>query len=131
MAKVSRKSLPQDLEKRLIGNLFSALNKLSETERVVFLDKLLTPTEKTMLAKRMAILSELGKGTTYEKVEEKYNVISATVSRMSTLLKTTPKLLEVLSKIDDSVGRKTKGKPTPKRVYGSRTIAGTKRIFGI
>ncbi len=129
MTKVSRKPLSPSFERKLIGNLFSALGKLSAEDRAVFLDKLLTPQEKTMLAKRLAILMELGKGTTYEIIQERYNVISTTVSRMSTILRDSLRLLGILSKIDSSVGKKKK--PKPRRGYGSRTIPGTKRIFGL
>jgi len=109
----------------------SSVDDLSSVERRYLLDKILTPSEKTMLAKRLAILQELGKGGTYEEIENRYKVISITVSRMSSILRGSPQLLAILSKIDRALRKERVPKSTPRRGYGSRTIAGTKRIFGL
>jgi len=119
-------------EKDLIRDFWLAVNDLDSHERLYFLDKLLTPTEKLMLAKRLAILEELGKGTNYETIAERYKVITNTIGRMSNILRSSSKLLPVLSKIDAARWQRGKKKSPPVRsVAGSRTMAGTKRILGL
>ena len=100
-------------------------------ERKYFLDKILTPAEKIMLAKRLAILQDLGKGATYEEIENRYKVISTTVSRMNKILRRSPKILPILVKVGIASRKRERRKLPPRRGYGSRTIVGTKRIFGV
>jgi len=106
MPKVSRRSLSPLAEKKLVRNLWWAMKKLDERERVYLLDRILTPTEKVMLAKRLAVLEELRKGSTYVKIAKKFRVISTTISRMSSVLQSSPKLPAILGKVNQSPATK-------------------------
>lgn len=106
MTKVSRRFLPQNLERGLLSDFWFAIRQLDDRERVFFLDKILTPTEKVMLAKRLAIIKDLAKGGTYHEISEKHKVISYTIARMSELLRaSTVDLLPILRKIDRTIPR--------------------------
>jgi uncharacterized protein YerC len=144
MPKLSKRPLSPKTEKELIGELWRALRELDERERVYLVDNLLTPTEKLMLAKRLAVLRELGKGASYETIREKFKVISNTVSRVSNTLRHAPQLLPILGKLDQSKGENknstvkkqnspkkesSQKKNSSRRPMGSRTLAGSKRVM--
>lgn len=125
MTKVSKKNLGA-LEKTIIKDFWAAMNSLTDAERIIFFSQVLTPTELRMLAKRVAILKELKMHRLYHKIWEKYGVMPNTIGRMSNIIyRSGEGFLAVLEKL-------TPRPPKPsKRSYGSRTAAGTKRIFGL
>lgn len=118
MPKVLREQRGTAFGKRLVSGFWAALGKLDAKERVYFLDKILTPTEKLMLAKRLATLKELEGGSSYAKITGKFKIVSNTIWRMSDILQNSPKLRTILGKIDmqkRASNQKKNPKSSPRR----------------
>lgn len=82
MPQVSRRKLPKKAEEELIKQLKTVLSKISKNEEMsIFLDALLTETEKLMLAKRLAIVVLLEEGLSESQIAETLHVTRMTVSR--------------------------------------------------
>jgi len=80
MAQVSKKFLPKNLETRLYQVFYQSFSRLNNSEMASnFIEDLLTPTEKVMLAKRLAIAILISKGWLQESIEETLKVSSATI----------------------------------------------------
>jgi uncharacterized protein YerC len=129
MARLSRRALDPRVESKLIRDFSNLLNELSDHERAYFLDKLLTRTEMLMLAKRLAILKELGRGSLYEEIERKLKVIPATIARMSSISHQSPKLSIIIGKASTAGSEKKRPSRSAGRVVGSRTLAGARRLL--
>jgi uncharacterized protein YerC len=88
MAQVSRRMLKPGVWNRVF-NLFLATfsNVKSKEELRIFIEDLLSPTEKTMLAKRFAIAILLAKGNSYDSIMDTVKVTSGTVSKVKILLR--------------------------------------------
>jgi len=84
------------IEKELkIRNLFNSLAKafgsINREERSkVFLELILSPTEKERIAKRVAILKELRRGSSYEEIKKNLDVSDNTIAQMSNALRQAP-----------------------------------------
>lgn len=117
MSQVSKKSLSKDTEEKLFSIFFSSFTKLSNSSDIQkFLFDLLSPTERTMLAKRLAIAYLLTKGYRYETIKETVNVAQETIARVNLILKyqgggytvvlnqifLDEKLQKILQKIEDT-----------------------------
>ncbi|MCG2685971.1 Trp family transcriptional regulator [Candidatus Parcubacteria bacterium] len=88
MTQVSRKLLRQDVEKRMFELFWKSFEKIKNKTQVVnFLDGLLSPTEKTMLAKRITVAFLLHKGYDQRSIASLLKVSSATVSKVNFWLK--------------------------------------------
>ncbi|MBI4066926.1 hypothetical protein HY407_00970 [Candidatus Gottesmanbacteria bacterium] len=88
MSQVSRRFLKKDIEDRITKILEEALVSCSTTsEASEFIEDLLTPTEKIMLAKRLAISFLLIKGYTYSSIESTLKVSDSTVGFVALQLK--------------------------------------------
>ena len=88
MTQVSRLSLPKALEEQMHTLLRRALADLhTESDIGDFLEDLLTPTEKTMLAKRFAIAVLLDKGYDQRTIHRIMSVSVATVNSVNYWLK--------------------------------------------
>ncbi len=87
MTQVSAQFIDPKVEKK-IQKLFSDCIKRCQDDDTVaaFLDDLLTPTEKVMLAKRVAIALMILKGNTYEQIENKLKVSKPTIWKVNTWL---------------------------------------------
>lgn len=87
MPQVSRRQLSKHIEQRLFVLFFKSFAKLSSpTEIQKFLYDLLSPTEQTMLAKRLAIALLLAKGYTYETIKDILKVSQETIARVNIAL---------------------------------------------
>jgi len=87
MSHVSKRRLGEKQEKELIRNFDLVLIKISkEIEMQGFLEALLTPTERIMLAKRLAIVVLLKEGIPQSTISNILSVTQATVSRMQLFL---------------------------------------------
>lgn len=83
MPHVSRIKLEGKTEQALIRNLELILSKISKEEDMTdFLTSLLTPTEKLMLAKRIAIIILLKEGISESHIASFLHVTRVTVSRL-------------------------------------------------
>ena len=88
MSQVSRKALSKDTEKKLFSIFFNSFTKLSKSSDIQkFLYDLLSPTEATMLAKRLAIAYLLMKGYRYETIKDTVKVSQETIARINLILK--------------------------------------------
>lgn len=117
MSQVSRKSLSKDTEEKLFSIFFSSFAKLSKSSDIQkFLFDLLSPTERIMLAKRLAIAYLLTKGYRYETIKETLKVSQETIARVNLIHKyqgggydvvlsqifLDEKLQKILQKIEDT-----------------------------
>jgi uncharacterized protein YerC len=89
MTHVSRWKLPDGVLQQIIDSFLYVLTDIKD-KRVMaeFLDSFLSKTEKTMLAKRLAIAFLLTEQVEETKIAETLHVTQATVSRMKLWLET-------------------------------------------
>ncbi len=88
MTKVSRRILDKDLENYIFENFIKTIVKLKEpTEVQNFIYDLLSPTERIMLIKRLAIAVMLTKGYTYDEIDHTLKVSRPTIMTVSYFLK--------------------------------------------
>ena len=80
MAQVSKRYLQKQVEERILDLFWTSLSSISTKENIsIFLNDLLTPTEKLMLSKRLAIAFMLVKGHIYPVINEKLKVSDQTI----------------------------------------------------
>jgi len=83
MSQVSKRSVAKDIEKRMQEVLWESFSSLRRSKDAkLFLSDLLTPTEKIVLAKRLAIAVLLSKGYDNEAIMGILKVSSATVAKI-------------------------------------------------
>lgn len=88
MTKVSRRVLDKDLENYLFELFIHTVISLKNPEDVLhFLKDLLSPTERIMLVKRLAIAILLTKGYTYDHIDATLKVSRPTIMNVSLYLK--------------------------------------------
>ena len=88
MTKVSRKLLNKKIEGQIFDNLWESLSQLKNKKDIeIFLADLLTPTERIMTAKRLAIAVLLLKNMDYGRIKETVKVSNETISKVSTTVK--------------------------------------------
>ncbi len=88
MTQVSRIPLRKDIELQMHAVFRAVITGLREEQDVTeFLDDLLTPTEKIMLGKRLAIAVLIEKGYDHRSIRSTLHVSSGTVSQVHYWLK--------------------------------------------
>ncbi|OGE08712.1 hypothetical protein A3A60_04480 [Candidatus Curtissbacteria bacterium RIFCSPLOWO2_01_FULL_42_26] len=88
MSKVSRRFLDKRLEKYIFDLFTSAVHNLSHPSNIdSFLADLLSPVEKIMLVKRLAIAIMISKGYTYDEIDHTLKVSRPTIMTVSRVLK--------------------------------------------
>src|SRR3990167_7341373 len=81
MPQVSRKKLPKDLEDRIKASFYEAVGAVkSDADGALFLRDLLTPTERVMIPKRLAIAILISKGWGNSEICSRLNVTNSTVA---------------------------------------------------
>ena len=91
MPHLSSKRVKKDIFKRMTNEFINAVAELKTKEEIKgFLRELLTPTERVMLAKRLAIILMLKKGYSFKAVEKTLKISSSTSLRFWRSLKTKP-----------------------------------------
>jgi len=130
MTKISKRFIDKTLE----GYIFAIfvrtiLNLKNFDDTKNFLEDLLSPTEKTMLIKRLAIAILLSKGHTYDEIDQTLKVSRNTIMNVSNFLKHSPsggyrktaqriisdqKREELFDKVDELILS-----VSPKKLYGS------------
>ncbi|OHA06206.1 MAG: hypothetical protein A2934_05710 [Candidatus Sungbacteria bacterium RIFCSPLOWO2_01_FULL_47_10] len=81
MPQVSRRKLEKDVMEKILATLFESLLKINDGNLVKeFLDDFLTPTEKIMLAKRLAAAYFLEQGHGYRFISEVLKMSPTTVN---------------------------------------------------
>lgn len=87
MVLVSRRPLPKHIEEKIFYLFFQSLANLKDPSDVQrFLFDLLSPVERTMLAKRLAIAILLSKGHQYESIKDMLKVSQETIARVNMVL---------------------------------------------
>ena len=80
--------LNKDTERKITETFLEAISQVRDKSEVqLFINDLLTPVERVMLAKRFAIAVLLIKGWGYSSVEDLLKVSNDTISRVSLVLK--------------------------------------------
>lgn len=80
MTQVSKRYLDKKVEDRILDLFWTSLSTLSTKEKVaVFLDDLLSATEKIMLSKRLAIAFMILKGYDYPSINDRLKVSDQTI----------------------------------------------------
>lgn len=88
MAQISSKPLKEEINEQVLELLLKVVTQVySRNEAVEILDDLLSPTEKVVLAKRLAIVLLLEKGYGYEAIEKILHVSAATIASVNIKLK--------------------------------------------
>lgn len=88
MTQVSKYPLKKEIEEKIFEILLKTIADLKKPEEVEgFLDDFLSPVEKIMLAKRLAIAVLLGKGYDYRGIREILKVTPGTVAGVNIKLK--------------------------------------------
>ena len=139
MSKVSRRILDKKLESYIFEIFLKTISDLKTKEEVkVFIEDLLSPSEKIMLIKRLAIAILLTKGYTWDKIDHTLKVSRPTIMTVSYFLKhsqnggyqkVTQKFLadqkkeSLLDKIEETLLRLSPPKP-----YGSSAYERKRRL---
>ncbi len=85
---VSSKNLSHKIDEEVNNHLALAICEIKRTDQAKqFLGDFLTTTERTVLAKRLAIGVLLHRKVAYEEIKKVLNVSSATISGVSTMMK--------------------------------------------
>lgn len=88
MTKVSKRIIDRNLEDYIFKNFVKTISKLKEqTEIQNFFHDLLSPTERVMIIKRLAIAVMLKKGYTYDQIDHTLKVSRPTIMNVSYFLK--------------------------------------------
>lgn len=88
MPQVSKRVLRKEVEEQIAETLLEAVSQLrSKSDVSAFLKDLLSPVEKIMVSKRLAIAVLLLKGWDYDGIKDFLKVSNATVSKVSLVLK--------------------------------------------
>lgn len=83
MPHVSRNPLAKRVENQLITNLNTVLTNIKNGEEMIsFVEALLTPTEKLMIAKRLAIILLIEEGIPESTIAKMLHVTRITVAKM-------------------------------------------------
>ncbi|MEA3355255.1 MAG: YerC/YecD family TrpR-related protein [Patescibacteria group bacterium] len=78
---VSKKDINKKIEKKIFKSLYQVLADLKKVKEVeMFLNDVLSETEKTVLAKRLGIAYYLNNNKSYEQIREELRVSSATIA---------------------------------------------------
>ncbi|MDO8487412.1 MAG: Trp family transcriptional regulator [Candidatus Curtissbacteria bacterium] len=88
MSQVSRRLLDKRIEEQIFETLWEAISQLKDKKDIqIFLNDLLTPVERIVLAKRLAIAVLLLKSTDYGTIKNLLKVSGETISKVSLILK--------------------------------------------
>jgi len=87
MSQVSKRILKADITERLFQNFWEMFADIKQTRQVqLFLEDFLSPTEKIMLAKRMAIAILFSKGYDHRTISSMLKVSTTTVNNIARFL---------------------------------------------
>ncbi|OGD89343.1 hypothetical protein A3J17_03655 [Candidatus Curtissbacteria bacterium RIFCSPLOWO2_02_FULL_40_11] len=88
MSRVSKKVLNRQIEEQMFETLWESVSQVKNKEDVkLFLGDLLSPVERIMVAKRLAIAVMLLKGHNYETIIDILRVSNETISKIALALR--------------------------------------------
>jgi len=100
MAQLSRFKLDRKTQNEILENFFKSFSDLRTNDQVqLFIDDLLTRTEKIMLSKRLAIAVLLHSGTSYQEIKTTLKVSGATIASVNNSLNQGSGYTLVISKL--------------------------------
>lgn len=103
MPQVSRRPLAKELEAKVFRSLIEALKLLTKDRDLeIFLQDILTSTERKMIAKRLAIAILLKKGASYSSIKAKLNVTQTTISQVVRVFEFSSGYRNVIGKLEQS-----------------------------
>lgn len=101
MTKVSRFKLNSTQKEKIVDRLWEALSLREKKEVQEFWGRILTPTEITMLAKRIEVLKQVNRGSSYSEIRDKLKVTDNTINKMSNILhRASDAFLKILLRLD-------------------------------
>lgn len=87
MSQVSKKVLPNHVKEELFKNFWDLLASIKDPREIkIFIEDFLSPTEKIMLAKRIAISILLAKGYNHRSISRILKVSTTTVASIAKFL---------------------------------------------
>ena len=100
MAQISKRKVAKTIEIKMLNTLWEAIAKLkSQKEIQSFLNDLLSPTERIMVTKRLAIAALLLKKYNYESIMEIVKVSNGTVAKIAFVLNSNVGYKNTINKI--------------------------------
>lgn len=103
MAQVSKRPLSKDIERKIYASLIEAIKLLRNDQEVnEFLYDLMTPTERVMIPKRLAIAVLWDKGWSQDMICSTLNVTPTTVGWVSKTYHLSSGFREVIAKLKRS-----------------------------
>lgn len=88
MSRVSKRILNQQVEEQMFETLWEAVSQVkSKADVKLFMVDLLSPVERIMIAKRLAIAVLLLKGKDYETIIDVLKVSNETISKVALILR--------------------------------------------
>lgn len=107
MTQVSKYRISQNVNDQILGIFLQTLAGLTNKTQVSeFLGEFLTPTEKVMLSKRLAIGYLVARGYEYREISRTLKVSTATVGSFARLYKYGTSYKKVVNKILDKIKTK-------------------------
>ncbi len=80
---ISKKGINKKVEEKIFSSLYQALADMKRPVEIeMFLSDVLSETEKTVVAKRLAIASYLSKSKSYDAIRDDLKVSSATIANV-------------------------------------------------
>ena len=107
MPLVSRRVLSKNTEEKIYHTLWEAISKLKSKEEIrLFLNDLLSPIERIMIAKRLAVAVLLTKGYSYLSIKDMVKVSQETIAKVSITLNNNSGYKLTINKIAESEATK-------------------------
>ena len=107
MSQVSKRPLHKQVENKMFETLWEAISNLKDKQDIKnFISDILSPSEKTMIAKRLAIAALLLRGYKYESIKELLKVSQQTIARVAVALNTNIGYKTAINKIARSEATK-------------------------
>lgn len=114
MPRVSEKPLPSKVSKAVLQTLKSSLKNLAKEEDAqAFLYDLLTPQEKEMLSKRLAIGILVYQKVHYRQICETLKVTPTTIQKIKTVMAKSGRFQKFFEKINQTKEAQTLSSLTP------------------
>jgi len=103
MPQVSKRILDSKVEAKIKNTLLDAVSQVRSREDVsAFVNDLLSPVEKTMLSKRLAIAILINRGWEYPAICNFLKVSSGTVAKISILIKHKSAYVRTIKKLEET-----------------------------
>ncbi|MBU2592416.1 MAG: Trp family transcriptional regulator [Patescibacteria group bacterium] len=96
MSQISHWKLRPEIWQQVFESLIDSLNKVGKNRRDLLISFLLTPTEKVMIAKRMAAALLLEKGASYQDIYQSVHLSPSTIASIKNRLEENEKYRQLV-----------------------------------